>query len=337
MDFQYKYMVCTRCFTYNQAPYIEDAMRGFTMQETSFQVVSVIVDDASTDGEPEVIRKFLAEHFEKPFREEEKEYASIICAQHKKNSNCQFVVFLLKYNHYSIKKSKLAYLEEWLGNAKYLALCEGDDYWINSLKLQKQVDFLENNPTYSGVFGNRIKYYEREGKKVIHKYCKSDWTTSDMMSGNLIGVQNLMFRKDIDDIPLESNSNGDMIINYKCTVWGKLKYVDENFAVYRLSGKGLSSSLSKDKSIETVYKHWYDFHRETGFKFNRELTKLFTRWFLGGTFVEHNFKMHYNCIRKYHAPDNNRFFWYVIYGVCDVCRALKHRLVGNGDVEVVVK
>ena len=55
-DSAYKYMVCTRCFTFNHAPYIVDAMNGFVMQETTFPVITIIVDDASTDGEPEVIR-----------------------------------------------------------------------------------------------------------------------------------------------------------------------------------------------------------------------------------------------------------------------------------------
>ena len=74
-----KYMVCTRCFTYNQAPYIVDAMNGFAMQETTFPVVSLIVDDASTDGEPDVIRKYISENFQKPFRNVETDDAFIIC------------------------------------------------------------------------------------------------------------------------------------------------------------------------------------------------------------------------------------------------------------------
>lgn len=61
---QYKWMVCTRCVTFNQAPYIEDAMNGFTMQQTTFPFVCTIIDDASTDGEPQVIRQYLQEHFD---------------------------------------------------------------------------------------------------------------------------------------------------------------------------------------------------------------------------------------------------------------------------------
>ena len=59
-----KYMVCTRCFTYNHAPYIVDALNGFTMQQTTFPFVCTIIDDASTDGEQEVIKSYLKEHFD---------------------------------------------------------------------------------------------------------------------------------------------------------------------------------------------------------------------------------------------------------------------------------
>ena len=159
MEEEYKYPVCTRCFTFNHAPFIVDAMNGFTMQETTFPVVTIIVDDASTDGEQDVIRQYLNEHFRKPYRTEETEYAHIICADHKTNPNCQFVVLLLKYNHYSINKDKFSYISEWLDNAKYHALCEGDDYWIDSQKLQILVSFLEGHPDHS-LAVHDFKVYE---------------------------------------------------------------------------------------------------------------------------------------------------------------------------------
>ena len=139
MGEEYKYMVVSRCYTYNHAAYIEDALSGFVMQKTTFPVVSVIVDDASTDGEQDVIINFLEEHFQKPYRDEETDYARIICADHNTNLNCKFIVFLLKYNHHSIKKAKLPYISEWTNNAKYHAICEGDDYWIDPLKLRASI------------------------------------------------------------------------------------------------------------------------------------------------------------------------------------------------------
>jgi glycosyltransferase involved in cell wall biosynthesis len=125
------------------------------MQRTNFPFVVLVVDDASTDGEQEVIRKFMAEEFDlsdtSVAYEKETEYAFIQYAQHKTNKNCFMVVMFLKENHYSQKKKKFPYLTEWRDRVKYEAICEGDDYWIDPLKLQKQVDFLEENPDYSMV------------------------------------------------------------------------------------------------------------------------------------------------------------------------------------------
>lgn len=161
MEQEYKYMVCTRCFTFNHAPYIVDAMNGFTMQETSFPVITLIVDDASQDGEPDVIRQYLVENFQAPYSTEETDDYYLICANHTTNSNCTFVVFLLKYNHYSIRKPKMPYLSKWLDNAKYIALCEGDDYWIHPRKLQLQVDYFESHPEV-GLLHAKAKVYNQE-------------------------------------------------------------------------------------------------------------------------------------------------------------------------------
>lgn len=145
--------VYIQCPTFNQASYIVDTMNGFTMQQTTFPYVCCIMDDASTDGEPEVIKHYLEEYFDladkSVVRNEETDDYILIFAQHKTNKNCYFVVYLLKYNHYSIKKTKMPYISKWRDNAKYIAICEGDDYWIDSLKLQKQVDFLQSHPHIS--------------------------------------------------------------------------------------------------------------------------------------------------------------------------------------------
>lgn len=151
MNRKFKYVVCVRCFTYNHCPYIIDALNGFCIQRTTAPFVCTIVDDASTDGEQEVIKKYLAEHFQAPYQTIETDNFQLICANHNNNSNCTFVVFFLKYNHYRIKESKYQYLSEWLNNSKYTSICEGDDYWVFPNKLQVQVDFLDTNPNISYI------------------------------------------------------------------------------------------------------------------------------------------------------------------------------------------
>ena len=149
----YQYSVCIKCFTYNHASFIEDAMNGFTMQQTDFPFVCIVVDDASTDGQPEVIGKYLSTYFDLDddaiTRNEETDDYKLTYARHKTNRNCFFLILLLKYNHYSIKKSKDPYFKEWSENVAYVALCEGDDYWIDKYKLSRQIALLEEHPEYS--------------------------------------------------------------------------------------------------------------------------------------------------------------------------------------------
>lgn len=167
MENDYKYMVSVRCITFNHAPYIIDAMNGFVMQKTTFPVVTLIVDDASTDGEQDIIRQYVSKNFQEPYQTDDTPDYELICAQHKENPNCTFVVFLLKYNHHR-KKSKLSYIKPWSESSKYHALCEGDDYWIEPNKLQHQVSYLESHPTCV-MSHTAIRYYFEENKK----FCES--------------------------------------------------------------------------------------------------------------------------------------------------------------------
>ena len=160
------FMVLVTCWTFNHHAYIESAMNGFVMQKTTFPYVCVILDDASTDGEPEVIKTYFQENFELLNTDETNDYVRVY-GRHKNNVNCYFLVVYLKYNHYSIKKSKTPYYQEYQDKAKYISLCEGDDYWIDAEKLQRQVIFLEVNGNYSLSAENGIVLHTKTGKVCI--------------------------------------------------------------------------------------------------------------------------------------------------------------------------
>lgn len=142
------YTVCVQCLTYNHSAFIEEALNGFTMQKTSFPFICVILDDASTDGNKEVINRYISHYFdlcnEVHSREETEDYI-LTFYRHKHNRNCFFVTQFLKYNHYSIKKRKQPYLEMWYDCSQYYCICEGDDYWTDPMKLQKQVDYFNSH------------------------------------------------------------------------------------------------------------------------------------------------------------------------------------------------
>lgn len=156
-----EYLLCVRCMTYNQKAYITDALDGFCMQQTKFQFYVVVFDDASTDGEQEVIAVYLDEHFDRSvetgYERWETEEACYTFARHKENSNCHFLVVYLKRNLYKTQR-KEELIKEWCV-AKYIALCEGDDYWTDPLKLQRQVHFLEENLEYSTSAENGLVLY----------------------------------------------------------------------------------------------------------------------------------------------------------------------------------
>ena len=168
-----KYRVCVRCITYNHSNYIHKTLEGFCIQETLFPYVCMIVDDFSSDNTQDIIKSYLTKNCDLIEQSETADYC-FISAQHKTNKNCFFVLLLLKYNHYKIKKSKSPYMNEWESKSDYLSICEGDDYWTNSKKLQMQVDFLDANPDYSMCFGDVILHYVDGSRKDIHcnKYHK---------------------------------------------------------------------------------------------------------------------------------------------------------------------
>lgn len=167
----YTFLLRAHCATYNHVYYITDALNGFVMQQTDFPFVCTIVDDASTDGEQDVIKKYMQEYFDlqdsSVAYEKDTDYGHVTFAQHKINKNCYFAVIYLKENHYSQKKSKAPYLTEWM-DTKYIAVCEGDDYWTDPLKLQKQVGFLETHSEYDMVC-SRFDHLIHETGEMLHQ------------------------------------------------------------------------------------------------------------------------------------------------------------------------
>jgi len=133
-----KPLVSICCITYNHAPYIRDAIEGFLMQKTNFPYEIIIHDDASTDGTAEIVKEYADK------------YPDLI------------VSILQKENQYSKGLKPLSYFVFPNAEGKYIALCEGDDYWTDPLKLQKQFDFMEKHKDCSMSFHrSRMEYVDR--------------------------------------------------------------------------------------------------------------------------------------------------------------------------------
>lgn len=262
-DFEFK--VYVRCITFNHSRYIKDAMDGYAIQETLFPFLCVIVDDASTDGEQGVINDYLQKHFEIEdnttcIRDETDEYTMVYC-RHKTNRNCFFLIFLLKYNHFSKKQTKAKYFDnKWTKKSKYIAYCEGDDYWTDPHKLQKQVDVLDNNPNFYMVYSD----YQTvdENKKVINRP-KYDYYKSLSHSGDILPTLfktnfpltlTVTIRQEVltSDFYTKAPAFIDYITFMSAAFLGDAYYLTEKTGAYRLSPKGMMHSNMKD--IHEIYR-----------------------------------------------------------------------------------
>jgi glycosyltransferase involved in cell wall biosynthesis len=211
------------------------------MQQTSFNFEVLIHDDASTDGTQEIIKAYQAKYpnIIKPIFQTENQYS-----QGKRGFNA-------KYNYSRAQ-------------GKYIALCEGDDYWTDPLKLQKQVDFLEANKEYSLCY-HRVNLeingiVDTDENDITEKRYKNipDKTKigiDDLLKqGNFIHTPSVMFKKtDLKEIPFETKYStvGDYFLYIMLTADNNkfIKKLQDKMAVYR-RGVGVYSSL---KSIDMSY------------------------------------------------------------------------------------
>lgn len=255
MENSRKYKVSVKCCTYNQAQYVTDALNGFVMQETDFPFVCCIIDDASTDGEQEVIREYVTVNFDMSEQdvayEKEIDDAYITYARHKSNKNCFFAVLYLKRNLYRDGQKKNALVSEWMGNAEYIALCEGDDYWIDEKKLAEQVKLMDNN----SELGMCYTQYLTNNKNV--EVCGGPYTElKQLIFYNSIGTLTVCLRaneyyKYVKDIqPLGKRwKMGDYPIWLYMAAESKIGFINNPTAIYRVLSESASHSASLDNRL----------------------------------------------------------------------------------------
>lgn len=218
--------VSIRCITYNHEPYIRRCLDGFVMQKTNFYFEAIVHDDASTDGTAAIIKEYAEKYPDviKPIIETENQFS--------------------KHD---------GSLREIMNNAckgKYVAMCEGDDYWTDPYKLQKQVDFMELHPDYVACFHNARVQYGDHASLFNGLEEKPYTTTEDIIKRPwFIATPTLLYRNISFDMPEWSKEvvNGDYLIELLLAKEGDFYYMDDVMAVYRQDGMGLSAVLKKDK------------------------------------------------------------------------------------------
>ena len=257
-------------------------MNGFVIQKTSFPFVTVIVDDASTDNNQEVITDYFNKFFDTnnpsvAFREEA-EYGTVMFARHKTNKNCFFAIILLKENHYSRKKSKWPYYRRWSEDSKYIAICEGDDYWTDSLKLQKQVRILDDNPEFI-VCSHNFTHFHQDSlsfdKNSFYSFLFSDDSTQESIEYSLDSyfdgwwTQPLtcVYRNGVylNQIPYSSyRFFRDDIFYYYVLKNGKGVLLRDSMGVYRIHNGGAWSGKSLIQRYESTAFNAYNIYSVEG-------------------------------------------------------------------------
>jgi len=251
------FLTVIHCMTFNHALYIEEAMNGFCMQQTTFPFLSIICDDASIDGEQIVIKRYLIEHFDDSaisrYQEWEDDEAFYIYARHRKNSNCFFLVILLKENYYSQNKDKTPLYEDWMNCTKYIAICEGDDYWISPNKLQKQVEVLENNENVGLVF-HPVHTYLQERKSMLLGWGRAT-DFEQCLIANTIPTLSTCFRKELQDCYIKDIglSHGWLMGDYPLWLYILAHFrsvcLEERMGVYRELEQSASHFKDMGKAI----------------------------------------------------------------------------------------
>lgn len=214
--------VCT--IAYNQEKFIAQALEGIVSQRTDFEFEAIVADDCSTDS----TAKIIAGYAEK--------YPGIIKPV-LRNKNIGMIG----------NSSDVMYR----ATGKYIALCEGDDYWIDPLKLQKQTDFLEANPEYAICF-HPVTVLTEAGNVADGFMTSEVPETTDiyeLANGNYIPTPSVVFRNNqevIRDYALLKSPVGDYVLHLLNAQHGKIKKLPGAMAVYR-SGVGVWSSLSQEQ------------------------------------------------------------------------------------------
>lgn len=214
-------LVSIWCIAYNHVDFIEEAIKSFLMQETTFAVEIIIHDDSSTDGTADIIRRY------------KKDYPNLIQP------------IFQRVNQWSQGINPFLFFCAST-RAKYIALCEGDDYWTDSQKLERQIDVFRKYPDVSICFHPALEKNMVTGEECIICNHFSEDQFVDFHSvilgrGGYMPTASLVFRNDETKLMIQSFQNapiGDFFIQAFQASRGRCYYLNEPFCVYRRSASG---------------------------------------------------------------------------------------------------
>lgn len=225
------------CNVYNHEKYLRDALEGFVTQKTDFPFEVLVHDDASPDSSADIIREYEAKYPDiiKPIYQTENQYSQKIPIN----------------TTYQIPRIR----------GKYVAVCEGDDYWTDPLKLQKQVDFLESHPEYTLCACSTVWHNLKTGILEDRGHLEEDIDVSleELISGtqsHFFQYASIMVKKEIfTDRPdwMRLFPIGDYPLTIHAALKGKVRMLADVMTVYRYyAANSWTVRMDNDKSRELV-------------------------------------------------------------------------------------
>ena len=230
-------IVSIRCAAFNHENYIANALDGFLIQETDFPFEVIVHDDASTDKTASIIKKY------------EQKYPNIIKPIYETE------------NQYSKHDGSLRRIITKACKGKYFALCEGDDYWTDPLKLQTQIKWLDSHPDYTMCCSDAII---KAPDKILdwHRYEKDcDIPVKDMIlgSGSFVQTATLVYRRDLL-INYPDECKKCHVADYPLQLWavlnGRVRYFSAKTAVYRFFHAGSWTTNQGKKDLKSLIENW---------------------------------------------------------------------------------
>lgn len=225
-------MVTVRCLVYNHAPYIRQCLDGIVMQKTNFHFEAIVHDDASTDGSALIISQY-AERYPniiKPIYESE--------------------------NQYSKSDGSLSRIMNEHTKGKYIAFCEGDDFWTDPYKLQKQIDLLESNVECGLCYTKASVYNDIAKRDECYTIGVNSCSFEQLLLYNSIPTLTVVMSSAlykqylINIIPSAKNwKMGDYPAWLYAAVSSKIVFIDETTATYRVRNGSASRPVEIGKKI----------------------------------------------------------------------------------------
>ena len=252
-------LVSICCAAYNHEPYIRQCLDGFMMQKTTFAFEVLIHDDASTDKTAEIIREY------------EKKYPDIIKPIYQtENQYRKGGKISVRFN---IPRAK----------GKYIAFCEGDDYWIDPLKLQKQVDFLEGHPDCSLCFHRCCELMDEVKVPLVFEHLREGYYTGeDILETWTVPTASVLFHNYGSYLLQQCKGiiHGDIFLFLLLAERGKLYCLPDKMSVYRRNPKSVTFQQRNLASLEKYIVHYKAIYSFFGKKYSRILDKKINQVYL---------------------------------------------------------